>query len=137
MTDFYLGQIFTETYPDEAALFCDERNYLITSIEPIDNKKRFQITALPEPTPEEIQELIDNLTMTPLDFIGVLQSLGLTLEQITNFLDEHLEIKTQLTYCNNVYCGVVKSFLPITVNGITITPSMVEQAFKLKNGVQQ
>lgn len=80
------------------------------------------------------EERINNLTMTPLDFIGVLQSLGLTLEQINAFLESNLEIKMQLTYCNSVYCGVVKSFLPIEINGVTITAEMIEQAFKLKNG---
>ena len=80
------------------------------------------------------RERINNLTMTPLDFIGVLQSLGLTLEQINEFLESNLNIKMQLTYCNSVYCGVVKSFLPITIEGITITPEMVESAFIAKNG---
>lgn len=80
------------------------------------------------------QERINNLTMTPLDFIGVLQSLGLSLEQINEFLESNLNIKMQLTYCNSVYCGVVKSFLPITIEGITITPGMVESAFIAKNG---
>ena len=89
-------------------------------------------------TPEEVQqkeqERINNLTMTPLDFIGVLQSLGLNLEQINAFLESNLNIKMQLTYCNSVYCGVVKQFLPITIEGITITPEMVESAFIAKNG---
>lgn len=80
------------------------------------------------------QERINNLTMTPLDFIGVLQSLGLSLEQINEFLESNLNIKMQLTYCNSVYCGVVKSFLPITIEGITITPEMAESAFIAKNG---
>ncbi len=89
-------------------------------------------------TPEEVQqkeqERINNLTMTPLDFIGVLQSLGLNLEQINAFLESNLNIKMQLTYCNSVYCGVVKSFLPITIGELTITPEMAESAFIAKNG---
>lgn len=84
---------------------------------------------------QQEQDRINNLTMTPLDFIGVLLSMGLTLEQINAFLESHLEIKIQLTYCSNVYCGVVKQFLPMTVEGIEITAEMVEQAFKVKNGV--
>lgn len=79
------------------------------------------------------QEEINNLTMTPLDFIKVLMSLGLTLEQVNAFLESNLEIKMQLTYCNSVYCGVVKSFLPITIGELVITPQMVEQAFINKN----
>ena len=89
-------------------------------------------------TPEEIEQLeqerINNLSMTPLDFIKVLQSLGLTLEQINAFLDSNIEIKTQLLYCNHVYCGVVKQFLPITIGGIEITTDMIEQIFEQKEG---
>ena len=80
---------------------------------------------------EREQERINNLTMTPLDFIKVLSSFGLSLLEINTFLDSHLEIKTQLTYCNLVYCGVAKSFLPITIGELTITPEMIEQAFIL------
>lgn len=89
-------------------------------------------------TPEEIAELeeqrINNLSMTPLDFIKVLQSLGLSLEQINAFLDENIEIKTQLLYCNHVYCGVVKQFLPIEIGGIEITAEMIEQIFQEMEG---
>lgn len=88
-------------------------------------------------TPEEVaereQERINNLSMTPLDFIKVLQSLGLSLEQINAFLDSNIEIKTQLLYCNHVYCGVVKQFLPIEIGGIEITAEMIEQIF---NGME-
>lgn len=83
---------------------------------------------------QEEQDRVNNLTMTPLDFIKVLEQLGLSLTEINEFLDTHIEIKTQLTYCNLVYCGVAKSFLPQTIGEVTITPEMAEQAFKLKNG---
>lgn len=85
---------------------------------------------------KEEEDKINYLTMTPLDFIKVLQSLGLSLEQINTFLDSNLEIKTQLQYCSNVYCGVVKQFLPLTVNEVEITIENVEQAFKVKNNIQ-
>lgn len=81
---------------------------------------------------EKEAERVNNLTMTPLDFIKVLEGMGLELSQINDFLEENLEIKMQLTYCNSVYCGVVKSFLPIEIDGITITAPMVEAAFKAK-----
>lgn len=84
---------------------------------------------------QEEQEKINKLTMTALDFIGVLQNFGLTLEQINAYLESHLDVKMQLTYCQNVYCGIVKSFMPITFGDITITADMVEMAFKLKYGM--
>lgn len=83
---------------------------------------------------EEIEEKIriDKLKMTALDFIGVLVSFGLTLEEIDEYLKENIEIKMQLQYCQNVYCGVVKSLMPIKLKNITITAEMVEEAFKAK-----
>lgn len=89
-------------------------------------------------TNEQAEELaekkrIEMLKMTPLDFINFLVSCGLTLEQINAFLESHLAIKMQLTYCQFVYCGVAKSLMPITVEGVTITAEMVEQAFIKKH----
>ena len=78
-------------------------------------------------------ERIGELTMTALDFITFLRQCGLTLEQIRAYLDSNIELDTQLTYCQNVYCKVACSVMPITVGGITITAEMVIQAFKIKN----
>lgn len=83
---------------------------------------------------EKEQERIDRLTMTALDFIGVLQNFGLTLEQINAYLEANLNVKMKLTYCQNVYCGVAKSLMPITLGDITITTDMIEIAFRIKNG---
>lgn len=79
-------------------------------------------------------ERVNMLTMTALDFITFLQQAGLTLEQINTYLEANLQVKMQLTYCQNVYCGVAKSFMPVSVGDITITADMVETAFKIKNG---
>lgn len=56
-TDFYIGQIFEETYPPEAAGWCNSHgDRYITELEKGENgKRRFQIVAIPEPTPEEIE----------------------------------------------------------------------------------
>lgn len=93
-------------------------------------------------TMEEAKELeeiirINNLTMTPLDFINFLKACGLTLEQIHTYLDSNLVIKTQLTYCDRVYCGVAKALMPIKLGEITITAEMVEAAFIEKNPVEE
>lgn len=83
---------------------------------------------------KEEEDRINRLTMTPLDFIGVLQGFGLSLEQINAYLESNLPVKIQLTYCSDVFCGVAKSFMPITFENITITSDMVENAFILKHG---
>ena len=75
---------------------------------------------------------IDNLTMTALDFIKVLESAGVTINDIYAYLDTHLEVKAQLTFCQNVYCGVVKQFCPATIGTTTVTTQMVENAFRAK-----
>lgn len=75
--------------------------------------------------------------MTALDFINFLEQSGLMLEEINTFLESNLRIKMQLTYCQNVYCGVVCQLLPIEIktetSTITITEDMVKQAFMTKN----
>ena len=81
---------------------------------------------------QEEEQRIANLTMTALDFIGVLKSFGLTSQQIKTYLEEHIELDEQLKYCQNVWCGVVQQLCPLEVYGKTITKEMVIQAFKNK-----
>ena len=81
------------------------------------------------------QDKINMLTMTALDFIGVLKSAGLTSQQIEDYLNTHLDVKHQLQYCQNVYCGIVRQLVPLEVEGITITDEMVVTAFKAKHGL--
>ena len=54
---FYIGQIFIEEYPPQAADFCNERqDCYIEEIESLeDSTRRFQIVAVPSPTLEEVQ----------------------------------------------------------------------------------
>lgn len=53
--DFYIGQVFEETYPPEAAVWCNSHgDRYITELEKDGDKRRFQIEAVPEPTTEEI-----------------------------------------------------------------------------------
>lgn len=85
----------------------------------------------------EEQKRINMLTMTSLDFINVVKSTGITDEEIEEFLNTHLNLKHQLQFCQNVYCGVAKSLTPVTIGDKTITPEMVEQAFIKKYSSQQ
>ena len=81
------------------------------------------------------QAIIDNLTMTALDFITFLKQAGITDAQIEAYLNANLNVKHQLQFCQNVYCGVAKALMPISVGDITITAEMVETAFKAKHGI--
>ena len=53
---FEIGQIFEEKYPPESALWCNNNNAYIEEIEPQDGHRRFEVKAIPEPTPEEQAE---------------------------------------------------------------------------------
>lgn len=54
--DFYIGQIFEETYPPEAAVYCNSHgDRYITELEKEGDKRRFQIVAVPEPSLEEVK----------------------------------------------------------------------------------
>lgn len=79
-------------------------------------------------------ERINNLTMTALDFINVVKSLGLSDIDIDEYLQANIALKNQLIYCQNVYCGVVRALVPLEVKGKTITDEIVVNAFKVKNG---
>lgn len=86
---------------------------------------------------EKEAERIGNLTMTALDFIGVLEHFGLDYAtQIKPFLESQPDLDKQLKYCQNVYCYVAKQVFaePLTIENVTITAEMVENAFKVKNG---
>lgn len=89
-----------------------------------------------EITRQKEQAIIDSLTMTALDFITFLKTAGITDAQIEAYLNANLNVKHQLQFCQNVYCGVAKALMPISVGDITITAEMVETAFKIKNGVE-
>ena len=54
--EFYVGQIFEEMYPTEAADWCNENKKIMVEIEPENEVRRFQIQEKPEPTPEEIKQ---------------------------------------------------------------------------------
>lgn len=79
------------------------------------------------------QDRINNLTMTAWDFVEFLKGAGLTSTQIMAFLNANPDIQLHLTCCQNVYCGVAKSLMPISLGDITITADMVETAFKIKH----
>lgn len=54
MNEYIINQIFNDTYPPEAAQWCNENDAYITEIAPVDGVRRFQIVAVPEPTEEEL-----------------------------------------------------------------------------------
>ena len=111
----------------DEALFALEDNEIMVDGEPVIDPD------YEEKQKQAEEERVNNLTMTALDFLKVLYSIGLTREQVHNYLDEHPDLDEQLKYCQNVWCGVVKQLCPIVIGETEITVQMVEQAFKVKN----
>ena len=54
--EYYVGQIFEEMYPPEAADWCNDNNLQIMEIEPVDSVRRFQIQEIPEHIPTEEEQ---------------------------------------------------------------------------------
>ena len=53
---YEIGQIFEEKYPPEVAVWCNNNNAYIEEIEQKNGHRRFEVKAIPEPTPEEQAE---------------------------------------------------------------------------------
>ena len=52
--EYYIGQIFEGEYPPGAAEWCNEGGIAyIDEIEPLNNVRRFEIKAIPQPTPQD------------------------------------------------------------------------------------
>lgn len=65
MTEFYIGQTFENTYPIEAAIWCNENNATIDIIDGV-----YTITEIPEPaapTKEEVSEIRRQLYIAQKD----------------------------------------------------------------------
>lgn len=78
---------------------------------------------------------LNHLTMTALDLITAIKSLGLTDDDVETFLNNNLGLKHQLTYCKDVYCGIVRQLCPIVVKDITITDELIVNLFKQKHNL--
>lgn len=84
----------------------------------------------------EKEDLINHLTCTALDLITFIKSLGLTDEQVLAYLQANPSLQLQLTFCKDVYCGVVKQLCPIKISEeLVITDEQIVKFFKDKNKI--
>lgn len=85
---------------------------------------------------QEKKDLINHLTCTALDLITFIKSLGLTDEQVLAYLQTNPSFQLQLTFCKDVYCGVVRQLCPIKINEeLIITDEQIVKFFKDKNKI--
>lgn len=85
---------------------------------------------------KEQEERLNHLTCTALDIATLIKTLGLTDEEILQFLNANPSIQLQLTLCKDVYCGVVRQLCPIKLSEkLTLTDEMVVTFFKKKHNI--
>ena len=107
-------------------------------IEELEDKtlQAFEMVKTPEELTQEEQNRINHLTCTALDLITFIKSLGLTDEQVLAYLQANPSAQLQLTFCKNVYCGVVRQLCPIVLSEeLTVTDEQIVEFFKYKNNV--
>ena len=107
-------------------------------IEELENKtlQAFEIVKTNEEKAKEEQNRINHLTCTALDLITFIKSLGLTDEQVLAHLQANPSVQLQLTFCKDVYCGVVRQLCPIVLSEeLTVTDEQIVEFFKYKNNI--
>lgn len=55
---YEIGQIFTDKYAPEVAVWCKENRAYIDEISSVGNARQFKIVAIPEPSKEEMQRQV-------------------------------------------------------------------------------
>lgn len=102
-----MGTIFKNTYPVEAAEWCNANNCYIEEIESIDGVRRFEIKEVVPyvETEEEKQQRIARLKLTKREvFLGLYKALGVTPEQVrANITDP--EALIEFDYATEYYRG--------------------------------
>lgn len=108
------------------------------TIEELENGslQAFEMVKTDEEKVKEKEDLINHLTCTALDLITFIKSLGLTDEAILVYLQANPSFQLQLTFCKDVYCGVVRRLCPIKINEeLIIADEQIVKFFKDKNGI--
>lgn len=60
MDTYKIGQTFRDSYPPEAAIWCNKNNLLIVELKTSENYREFQIQELPAPSLEEVKDIKAN-----------------------------------------------------------------------------
>lgn len=61
MSEYVIGQIFIDEYPEDAADFCNAHELMIEEIAPEGGHRRFQIQEIPEPSEPTVEEKLKAL----------------------------------------------------------------------------
>ena len=93
----------------------------------------------PEEKEDEKNARIAMLHVTRLDFINILEELGLTWSNMKAIMAQYPEVEKELTMCSNVYRGnpLIDNMIPMVNQafGLNITTVDLDNAFKNKVGL--
>ena len=133
MEEFYIGQIFENNYPPEAAQWCNaQENLKINEIEPLNNVRRFVISEIPALTPEEERERVGNLKCTKREFALVLRDLGISYAQLKSAIAEDELAQLEWDLCTEL---VRKNpMLDKMAPKFNVSKEQIDNIFKFING---
>lgn len=123
--EFYIGQLFVNEYPQEAAQWCNERkDCYIKEIESVNNVRQFELVAIPKETIEQKErERIAQLFLTGADVErGIYKAKGMDFDDIIAFVSANpldgldikalkIELKANNFYRGNPYVSAVGALL--------------------------
>lgn len=95
MAEYYIGQIFIDEYPVDAADWVNTHNAYIDPIEPLEGHNRYEIFAMPEPTADDRRELFLQ------DFFNV-QGVGYYRKKPKGYQSAIESINTAFNLCNKM-----------------------------------
>lgn len=132
--EYELNQIieFTDEYPEGLYDFVINNGYTLTELEPIEETRQVQIVEIPKPTPEEEQQRVAMLHMTPLDFLKAIIKLGISYDTIKGIMEANPEVDMEMKYCQNVYRGhpMINQF----AEQFGVSQEQLDYIFKKANG---
>ena len=136
--EFTEGEIFTNEYPPQAAIWCNTNGtHNIEEIEPdTEGNKRFQIVKNPEPTEEEIAQRKAQLNLTAADVErAIYKAKGMDFDDIVTLVEQYnqtepmsetgestsidikalkIELRANNFYRGNPYIDMVGTLLGLT-----------------------
>ena len=131
--EYYIGQIFEDEYPPEAAYWCNNHaDAYIAEIEPLNNIKRFEIKEVPSLTPEQERERVGKLTCTKREFALIIAELGITYSQLKELLSTNERAQLEWDLCTELVRN--NPLLDQMASQTDITSEQLDNIFKFANG---
>lgn len=135
MSEYKLGDIVLDTYPEGFIDWVIDNNYTVKELDRTeDGHRQFQIVEVPKISGEEKREFILNLKMTPLDFLKAIGKLGVTYQMVKEIMEANPEVEMEMKFCQNVYRK--HPMLEQFATQFNITSEQLDNIFKEANGME-